>query len=107
MQIDGPGLTAGDQELSDIVHMLDWLMLRLELLQRNQGGRQRFRDNPFVVAGNSLLRHGAASHSWACGTAGSRRQRPGRDQPDSTPALWRSKRAKTRPGRLRRSIASK
>jgi hypothetical protein len=32
------------------IYVLQGLVLRLELLQRNQRRRQRFRDNPFVMA---------------------------------------------------------
>jgi hypothetical protein len=32
------------------IYLLQGLVLRLELLQRNQRRRQRFRDNPFVMA---------------------------------------------------------
>src|SRR5436190_18332880 len=57
MQVHGAGLAAGDQELPDIVHVLDRLMLGVELLKRDECRCERFRDNPFVVAGDALLRH--------------------------------------------------
>src|ERR1700676_5189608 len=60
MQVDGSGLAGGDQKLSDFVHLLGWLMFRWKLLQRDQRGRQRFRDHPFVVSGDSLSWHSAA-----------------------------------------------
>ena len=57
MQVKGPGLTIGCQQFPDIVHLLARLLGRFELLKRDQCRRQRFRDDPFVVAGNSLFGH--------------------------------------------------
>jgi hypothetical protein len=57
MQVDGSGLTSGGQQLPDIVHVRAWLVFRFKLLQRDQRRRQCFRDNPFVVASDSLLWH--------------------------------------------------
>jgi hypothetical protein len=57
MHGDGPLLATGGQKLPDIFHMRPRLVHRRQLLQRDQRRCQRFRDNPFVVAGNSLFRH--------------------------------------------------
>ena len=57
MQVDGSGLATGGQKLPDIVHVRAWLVFRFKLLQRDQRRCQCFRDNPFVVAGNSLFWH--------------------------------------------------
>jgi hypothetical protein len=57
MQRGGAGLATGGQQFLDIVHMRTRLMLFRKLFERDERGRQRFRDNPFVVAGNSLFRH--------------------------------------------------
>lgn len=58
VQIEGAGLTIGCQQFPDIVHLLAGLLGRLELLEGNQRGCQRFRDDPFVVTSDSLSRHG-------------------------------------------------
>src|SRR3954453_2126169 len=57
MQVKGPGLTIGCQQFPDVVHLLARLLGRFELLKRDQRRCQRFRDDPFVVAGNSLFWH--------------------------------------------------
>jgi hypothetical protein len=57
VQIESPRLTIGCQQFPDIVHLLARLLGRFELLKRDQCRRQRFRDDPFVVAGDSLFWH--------------------------------------------------
>src|SRR5271169_6638824 len=57
MQMDRSGLAAGRQQLSEIVHMGGRLMFRGKLLERNERRGQCFRDDPIVVAGDSLSRH--------------------------------------------------
>ena len=52
-----PGLTIGRQQFPDVVHLLARLLGRFELLERDQRRCQRLRDDPFVVAGNSLFWH--------------------------------------------------
>jgi hypothetical protein len=57
VQIEGPRLAIGCQQFPDVVHLLARLLSRFESLKRNQCRRQRFRDDPFVVAGDSLFWH--------------------------------------------------
>jgi hypothetical protein len=57
MQLGGSRLTMGGQKLPEIFHVRTWLVDRWKLLQRNQRCCQCFRENPFVVASNSLFRH--------------------------------------------------
>jgi hypothetical protein len=57
MKVNGSRLATGDQKLSDIVHVGAWLVFRWQLLQRDQRRCQCFRDNPFVVACDSLFWH--------------------------------------------------
>ena len=60
MQRHRTWLTAGGQQLLDIVHMGSRLVLRRKLLQRNERGSQRFGDHPFVVTCDALLWHWTA-----------------------------------------------
>jgi hypothetical protein len=57
VQAHGRGIAAVGEKLSDVFHMGPRLVLRRELLQRDEGCRQRFDDHPFVVARNSLSWH--------------------------------------------------
>jgi len=57
MQIEGPRLTIRCQQFPDVVHLLARLLGRFELLERDQCRRERFRDDPFVVARDSLFWH--------------------------------------------------
>jgi len=57
MQVKGSRLTIGCQQFPDVVHLLARLLGRFELLERDQCRCQRFRDDPFVVTGNSLFWH--------------------------------------------------
>src|SRR3954454_17905070 len=64
MQVKGPGLTIGRQQFPDVVHLLARLLSRFELLKRDQRRCQRFGDDPFVVAGNSLFWHDDPHPLW-------------------------------------------
>jgi len=57
MQVDRSGLTTGDQQFPDIVHVSPRLMFRRKLLQRDKRRRQGFRDNPLVVPCDTLFGH--------------------------------------------------
>src|SRR5207253_5997824 len=57
MQADGGGFAPVREQLADVAHMGLRLMLRRELFEGDECSRQRFRDDPSVVAGDSLLRH--------------------------------------------------
>ena len=57
VQAEGSGLATGGQELPDLVHMGARLVFLRKLLQRDDRCGQRFRNNPFVVAGDSLSGH--------------------------------------------------
>jgi hypothetical protein len=57
VQVDGSRLATGDQELPDILHVNARLVFDWKLLQRDECRCQCFRNNPFVVAGNSFPRH--------------------------------------------------
>src|SRR5260370_37503412 len=63
MQGDGSRLATGGQKLPDLFHMFARLVLLRKLLQRDQRGCQCFRDNPFVVARDSLSWHEPVSLS--------------------------------------------
>jgi hypothetical protein len=57
VQAEGSGLATGGQQLPDFVHMGARLVFRRKLLQRDYRCGQRFRNNPFVVACDSLSWH--------------------------------------------------
>jgi hypothetical protein len=57
MQVDGPRLASGSQQLPDFVHLDARLVLRWKLLQRDKCRCQGFRDDPWIVAGDSLSWH--------------------------------------------------
>jgi hypothetical protein len=62
MKVQASGLAARGKQFPDVVHMRAGLVDRRQLLQGNQRRRQRFRDHPFVVAGNSLFGHLCSNH---------------------------------------------
>jgi hypothetical protein len=57
VQAEGSGLATRGQQLPDFVHMSARLVFRRKLLQRDYRCGQRFRNNPFVVARDSLSWH--------------------------------------------------
>ena len=62
MQADGRRLTAIGEQFSDVVHMGLRLVLWRKLFERHQRSRERLRDDPSVVAGDSLFRHQLTPH---------------------------------------------
>src|SRR6185437_4317927 len=62
MQADGGRIPCARQKFPHIVHMGPRLVLWRELLERNERRRQRLRDDPPVVAGDSLLWHQHTPH---------------------------------------------
>ncbi len=55
VQTDASGRAAGRQELPEILHMGQRLNFLRKLLERDQGGGERLRHHPLVMAGNPLL----------------------------------------------------
>src|SRR5215469_9740814 len=57
VQADGGGLAAVGEQLPDVFHLRPRPVLFGQLLQRYEGRRQRFDDDPLVVSGDSFSRH--------------------------------------------------
>src|SRR5712664_409211 len=81
MQGDGSRLTTSGQQLPDILHVGLRLVFRWKLLQRDKRRCQSFRQNPFVVACNSLFGHQPIPTSCQSLSASSRSDRLRSEQP--------------------------